>query len=151
MSEILSNFTLQFLIMKQFLILLVFLSAVSCGKVTDDNLKNLNGYWEIEEVVMPDGSQKDYKVNATIDYFELKGKEGFRKKVMPQFDGKYLANDVSEKLAIADKDGKMFIKYTTPYSKWEEEILSLDEDELVLKNNHDMEYHYKRAKPFTVK
>ncbi|MGQ3086118.1 lipocalin family protein [Flavobacterium sp.] len=139
------------MMMKKFVLLFVFIAAVSCGKVSEDNLKHLNGYWEIQEVVMPDGTHKDYKVNATIDYFELKGKEGFRKKVMPQFDGKYLANDVSEKIAVAEKDGKTFISYTTQYAKWEEEILSLDEDKLVVKNNHDMEYHYKRAQPFTVK
>ncbi|WP_181369478.1 lipocalin family protein [Flavobacterium album] len=137
--------------MKKFVLLLVFMAAVSCGKVSEDNLKYLNGYWEIQEVVMPDGSQKDYKVNPTIDYFELKGKEGFRKKVMPQFDGKYLANDVSEKINITEKDGKTFIKYSTEFAKWNEEIISLDDKELVVKNNHDMEYHYKRAEPFTVK
>jgi len=151
LSEILSNFTLQIKRMKKLILLLVLITAVSCGKVSEDNLKHLNGYWEIQEVVMPDGSHKDYKVNPTIDYFELKGKEGFRKKVMPQFDGKYLANDVSEKIVVAEKEGKTFIGYTTQYAKWEEEILSLDEDELVVKNNHDMEYHYKRAEPFTVK
>ena len=139
------------MIMKKLILLWVLVAAFSCGKVTDDNLKNLNGYWEIEAVVMPDGSKKDYKVNPAIDYFELKGKEGFRKKVMPQFDGKYLTNDVSEKLAVSEKDGKTVIRYTTQYAKWEEEILSLDEDGLVVKNNHDMEYHYKRAEPFTVK
>ena len=138
--------------MKKTLFLLMVFAAVSCGKsVTDDNLKNLNGYWEIEKVVMPDGSEKDYKVNPTIDYFEMKGKEGFRKKVMPQFDGTYKTNDVAEKLNITEKDGKTFISYTTDFAKWEEEIITLDDDELVLKNTHDMKYHYKKPEPFTVK
>lgn len=147
-----SNFTVQNPVMRKIAFLFVLFTVISCGKaITEDNLKNLNGYWEIETVEMPDGSHKDYKVNPTIDYFELKGKEGFRKKVMPQFDGKYMTNDVSEKIVIADKDGSTFIKYTTEYAKWEEEIISLDKDELVVKNSHDMEYHYKRAEPFTVK
>lgn len=146
-----SNFTAQFMRMKKFAVLFVLIAAGSCGRVSNDALQNLNGYWEIQEVVMPDGTEKDYKVNPTIDYFELKGKEGFRKKVMPQFDGKYLANDVSEKIAVSEKEGRMFINYTTQYAKWEEEIISLDEDELVVRNSHDMEYHYKRAEPFTVK
>ncbi|MEL1243962.1 lipocalin family protein [Flavobacterium sp. DGU11] len=137
--------------MKQIVLLLVFLSAISCGKVTDDSLKKLTGYWEIEKVIMPDGSTKDYGVNPTIDYFELKGKEGIRKKVMPQFDGTYLTNDVSEKISITEKEGKTFIVYATEFAKWQEEIVTLDDDELVLKNDHKMEYHYKKPEPFTVK
>ncbi len=152
MIQILSNFAIQILMMKKTLLLLVFFAAVSCGiAIDDENLKNLNGYWEIQEVVMPDGSKKDYKINPTIDYFELKGKEGFRKKVMPQFDGTYLVNDVSEKIVITQKDGKTFVNYTTEFAKWQEEILSLDDDELVLKNSHEMEYHYIKPEPFTVK
>jgi hypothetical protein len=138
--------------MKQTLLLLAFFIVVSCGKAVDeDSLKYLNGYWEIETVVMPDGSEKDYKVNPTIDYFELKGKEGFRKKVMPQFDGTYKTNDVSEKIAVVEKDGKTYLNYATDYAKWQEEIITLDDDELVVKNAHQMEYHYRKPKPFTLK
>ena len=38
-----------------------------------DDLKNLNGYWEIEKVTFPNGETKDYSVSTTIDYIELKG------------------------------------------------------------------------------
>jgi hypothetical protein len=119
--------------------------------VSDENLKNLTGYWEITEVNMPDGSTKEYTINPTIDYFEVKDKKGFRKKVMPQFDGTYRVNDLSEKINITEEDGVMYINYVTDYAKWKEEIVELNEEELVLKNNHDMEYHYKKPVPFTLK
>jgi hypothetical protein len=134
-----------------FYILLCF-SAISCGNsVSDSDLEKLTGYWEIETAVMPDGSKKEYKINTTIDYFELKGKEGFRKKVMPQLDGKYLVNPLSEHIKITQEDGKTYINYSTEYAKWKEQILELDDDELVVKNNHEMEYHYKKPVPFSLK
>lgn len=138
--------------MKRFC-LLVLLSIVlfSCDKTyTDAEISKINGYWEIEKVVMPD-SIKEYGVNPAIDFFEVKGKQGFRKKVMPQFDGTYRMNNLSEKIEIVTDSGKTFISYTTEYAKWREEILDLSDDELVLKNGHKMEYHYKKPQPFTLK
>lgn len=133
-------------------LLFVSLAAFSCGNsVSDEDLAKLNGYWEIEEAVMADGNKKEYTVNATIDYFELKGGKGFRKKVMPQFDGTYRVNDLSEKIAIVKEGGKTYISYTTEYAKWKEELLELDDEELVVKNQHDIEYHYKKPQPFSIK
>jgi len=132
--------------------LLPALIVISCGNpVSDADLKELTGYWEIEEAILPDGTAKEYTINPTIDYFEIKGKAGFRKKVMPQFDGSYRVNDLSEKINITVEEGKTYINYVTAYAKWKEEIVELSDAELVLRNNHDMEYRYKKPKPFTVK
>ena len=60
------------------------LTLVSCkSDVKTTDLEKLNGYWEIKEVTLADGETKDYKVNETIDFFEVKDKVGFRQKVMP--------------------------------------------------------------------
>ncbi|PZR22262.1 MAG: hypothetical protein DI539_06070 [Flavobacterium psychrophilum] len=137
---------------KSIVLLFVSLVAFSCGhSISDEDLTKLNGYWEIEEAIMADGEAKEYKVNPTIDYFELKGKEGFRKKVMPQFDGTYRVNDLSEKITVVKENGKTYISYTTEYAKWKEELLELDDEHLVVKNQHDIEYHYKKPQPFSIK
>lgn len=50
--------------------MLLFISFVSCKeavKVTD--VQNLNGYWEIEKVILPDGEDKEYKTSETFDFF----------------------------------------------------------------------------------
>ena len=136
---------------KAALLLFAGFALLSCTTNVKDHLTDLNGYWEIEKVVMPDGSEKDYSVNTTIDYFEVKGTTGFRKKVMPQFDGTYRVNDLSEKVNIVQKNDSTYIDYSTPYAKWEENLMELTDDKLVLKNNHDIIYHYKKPIPFTVK
>jgi len=139
--------------MKKFALLLFTSFALfSCGnKVDPDDLSKINGYWEIESVIMPDGSEKDYTVNPTIDYFEIKGKSGIRKKVMPQFDGSYRVNDLAENITISTKDDKVYMDYATNYAKWKEELIKLNDEALVVKNQHGIEYHYKKPKPFSVK
>lgn len=137
---------------KNVLLFLCALSLAACNKkVTKADYGKLNGYWEIEKVIMPDGAEKDYSVNPTIDFFEVKDTAGIRKKVMPQFDGSYRANDISEKLTIGQKGDKTIMNYSTEYAKWTEELITVDDDELVVKNQHNIEYHYKKPEPFTIK
>ena len=133
------------------LLLFVFI-LISChSKITKEDIKKLNGYWEIKEVGLPNGEDKDYKVNETIDYFELKGNQGFRQKVMPQFDGRFRTNDIKEHIKIVEKDNIFFIEYNTKYGKWKEEIIIIEDSTLVLKNKGNLEYTYKRFKPFSFK
>ncbi len=100
---------------------------------------------------MPDGGEKEYTINQTIDYFELKGKTGFRQKVMPQVDGTYRTNELTEKISITEEDGKTYINYTTEHAKWKEQVLDLDDKKLVLKNEQNIEYHYEKPEPFSIK
>lgn len=65
-------------------------------KIVEEDLKNLNGYWEIEKVTFPNGETKDYSVSTTIDYIELKDGGGFRKKVQPRFNGTFETSNDAE-------------------------------------------------------
>lgn len=138
---------------RNYILLLLAFSLFSCDKkVSGEDLAKLNGYWEIETVELPDGTEKEYTINSTIDYFELKGKEGIRKKVMPQVDGSYRANGLSENITVTEEGGVSYISYKTEYASWKEEIVTLDDDELILKNEQDIEYHYKKPEnTFSVK
>lgn len=136
------------------IVLLVFASLLfmACKKeVKPGDISKINGYWEIEKVNLPDGNEKNYKINETIDYFEVKNDSGFRKKVTPQFDGKYLVNDESEKVKVIYEDEKVFLRYATSYSEWKEEVMEVSDEKLVLKNEAKIEYEYKRPIPFSIK
>lgn len=134
------------------LTLLVTATLISCNqKINDKDIAKINGYWEIEFVKLPDGKKKDYKINEAIDYFEVKDKKGYRKKVYPQLDGKYLVNDQKEKVTISDSSGIYFVNYKTDYAKWKEQIIEIHDSVLVLKNKANLEYHYKKPIPFSLK
>ena len=138
--------------MKKIILFLVFGLFLSCKQsISESDLQNLNGYWEIEKVELPDGDKKEYKVNETIDFFKIADKKGFRRKVMPQIDGTYLTNDLKEDVVVVLKDGDATIQYKTNYANWNEEIIELSKDKLVVKNQQDLEYHYKRPVKFSIK
>ena len=138
--------------MKKIFLFIVFGLLLSCKQtISKTDLNNLNGYWEIEKVELPDGDKKEYKVNETIDFFKIADKKGFRSKVMPQIDGTYLTNDLKEDVVVVLKDGDATIQYKTNYANWNEEIIELSKDKLVVKNQQDLEYHYKRPVKFSIK
>jgi hypothetical protein len=115
-------------------------------KVSKEETQKLNGYWEIEKVLMADGSEKDYKVNLMYDFFKIgKDYKGFRKKVTPQLDGKYLADDTAEAVEITEKEDKIYLNYKTEYATWKEELKSISDDKMVILNQQNIEYHYKKA------
>ena len=133
---------------KVFGVLLVAFLFIGCKqKITQDDVAKINGYWEIEKVVLEDGNEKKYGVNESFDYFQIdKNNAGIRKKVMPQLDGTFLVNDTFENVQIRFADGQTFIDYSTPYMKWSEEILALTDQEFVVLNAAKKEYHYKKTR-----
>ncbi len=138
--------------MKRIFLLIILTSILSCKQeIKEADISNLNGYWEIEKVELPDGDKKEYKVNETIDFFKIEKMKGFRKKVMPQLDGTYLTNDLQENVTVVLKDGDASLQYKTNYASWKEEIISITKDKLVVKNEQEMKYYYKRPAKFSVK
>lgn len=139
-------------LLSNFLVLLFIMLLVSChSNVKKEDIKKLNGYWEINQVKFSTGKTKDYKINETIDYFELKSNKGFRQKVMPQFDGKFQTNGIKENIKVVENDNSFFLEYNTKFGKWKEEIISIEDSILVLKNKENLEYTYKKFKPFSLK
>lgn len=134
-----------------FVILLLSFLFVSCQqKINPSDLNKINGYWEIEKVVFDKGEDKKYTVNEYFDYFEITDKEGIRKKVKPQLDGTFLVNNAYEKVLVRIEDDKVFLDYSTAYAKWSEEIISISDEKLVLKNTGNNEYNYKKATAITI-
>jgi hypothetical protein len=138
--------------MKKIIVFIAFICLSSCKQsISNANLHYLNGYWEIEKVALPNGEKKAYKINETIDFFKIDTNKGFRKKVTPQLDGTYLTNDHQEEVVIIFENGEAIIQYKTKYASWNENIIELTKDKLVLKNQQDLEYHYKRPTKFSIK
>lgn len=126
---------------------------VSCQekKAESFDVNLLNGYWEIEQVTLSDGTKKEYKINENVDFFEIKKDSGFRKKVAPQLDGTYLVNDSEEKIKIEKSADGTYISYKTDYATWKEKIKTLTKEQLILENDQNIQYQYKHPIPFTVK
>lgn len=132
-------------------ILFLCLFLVSCQqKITPEDIKKINGYWEIEKVTFKEGEDKEYKMNENFDYFQIANNKGIRRKVRPQFNGTFLFNDDFENVKVRFKGEQVFLDYTTAYAKWTEELIRLSDDEMVLKNDQNNEYEYKKAGPINL-
>src|SRR5690606_29348370 len=99
------------------LIIGVFLTACN-RQIPEQQVKYLEGYWEIKRVEIPPDSVVEYKFNENVDYFELGDNKGFRKKVRPQLDGSFLVTENSEEIETRIEDGELYIYYTTPFDSW---------------------------------
>lgn len=134
-----------------FLLLSAVLLTTSCSqKITPEDVKLLNGYWEIEQVVFADGNHKDYKVNEIIDFYEIKNDTGVRQKVKPQFDGSFVKGPLEE-IKIEHLNEQVFIHYKTEFSEWKERLIEINDQDFIVENEKKIQYKYKRHVPFSVK
>ena len=134
-------------------IILLFLALllINCTTtVRKDQLTKINGYWEIEKVIMADGAEKDYKMNTTVDYFMLDDMEGYRKKVQPLLDGSFDTSDDAQAFKIYQENESFLIQYKNELSEWFETIATLNESKLILVNEEGISYYYKKFKPLTI-
>lgn len=128
-------------------IVTLFLFVGCSSKVDPEALPHLNGYWEIEKVVFPDGSSKTYEVNTSIDFIQIKGNEGFRKKMQPQFDGTYRTSNDAEQFAVNTEGNSLIMQYSNADNRWEEVLISVSEHHFAVRNESGVTYHYKRYEP----
>ena len=149
-----NNFTftqLYILLMKKyFYVLLLLIGLISCtSKPSKESILKINGYWEIEKVSFPDGNKKEYQVNEFIDFISLKNLNGTRQKVAPQLDGTFLKGALQDKIRVVDSSDYYFLKTNSNFTKCEEKIISVSEDELVLENEDKITYYYKKFVPYS--
>lgn len=129
--------------MKKILFIIV-LSFISCTKPDPESYKQfINGYWEIEHVVLSDGTKKEYNFNQSIDFFETKDTIGIRKKVQPKLDGTFIASRDSETFTLKIENDSLRMYYKTLLSEWKETVISAKENQIIIKNEAGNMYFYK--------
>jgi len=132
-----------------FLILYLFCYACTTGS-TKINTKHIEGYWEIEQVQLADGSKKEYKFNQNIDFFTLKDSLGIRKKLMPKLDGGFITSINSERFSLKLENDSLNIYYKTELANWKETIIDLKENQMKVINQMGNVYIYKRHKKLSL-
>ena len=131
--------------------ILCFLLVLGCAKNPENHLEHLQGYWEIDEVTLPNGEKKDYSFNATIDYISFNDSlKGFRKKLKPGLNGTYFTSDDVEALTLKVENDSLNIYYSTSFSNWKETVLKASETELKVINENKIVYLYKRYSPINL-
>lgn len=133
--------------MRPYLVLLCLL-LLSCSEDPKTYIEHLEGYWEIEEVTLADGSKKQYEFNETIDYISINDSLiGFRKKLKPGINDTYFTSDDAEALMLKIENDSLNAYYSTPYANWKETILEATPTRLKVSNQRNDVYVYKRYTP----
>lgn len=128
---------------KKILFFLFGIVLLGCQKNSpEEQLQHLTGYWEIDRVEVSDDSIINYKVNATVDYMEFEGKEGFRKKVKPQFDGSFKTSESKEQISARIENDSLRLYYKTPFNQWKETVISAEGDKFSVLNQDGKIYYY---------
>jgi len=123
----------------------------SCNSsINQDDLQKLNGYWEIKEVVLKDGTKKEYSVNTTVDFIKVDSLSGFRKKVDPKFNGTFETSDDAEPFDVLLEKEEILIQYHTELASWTETLLSVSESSFSVKNQDGLIYKYERYEPINI-
>ena len=127
-----------------FLILLIFLNFTYCKINTIDDIKAIEGMWEIYsvstkgEVFYPQGE------SPVVDYYTFNSDStGTKKKLKPNFNKTFSSSFDEINFEIKKNNGLIYLNYITETSNWKEIIKKLTKKELVISNNK-FEYHYKR-------
>ena len=122
-----------------------------CKSDPDQMKENLTGYWEIFEVHKDGKLIKAYSINSNIDYFELlNDSTGFRKKVSPTLEGKYLVNEHQTPFGLEKDGNKLIIKYSERDVQYEEILLEAGEELLRIKNEQGLIYSYRPFEPINL-
>ena len=127
-----------------FLILLTFLNFTYCKINTIDDIKAIEGMWEIHsvsskgEVFYPKGG------SPLIDYYTFNSDSaGTKRKLKPNFNKTFSSSSDEINFEITKTNGLIYLNYISGKNNWKEAIKKLTKKELVIFNNK-FEYHYKR-------
>jgi hypothetical protein len=127
--------------------LLILLVCISCADIDPkDQIQYIDGYWEIKQVEMPDGSMREFTINTSVDFIEVKGDSGVRKKLMPQYDGSFKEFPTVEKFTFIMRNDSLLMYYQTPFANWMETVIEATDSTLIVENKDRKAYVYKRFK-----
>ena len=131
-------------------ILILLITLISCdNKVSEQDIQLLNGYWDINKVESVNKKVTQYGANSTIDYYFINEQnKGFRKKTTLDFSGTYKTNNIKDKIIIENKNDDFILKTSTSLASWEDIIITLTKDKLVLKNEKGDLFYYNKHEKF---
>lgn len=121
-----------------------------CRQSPEEKLSNINGYWEIASTQLPDGEVKEFSISENIDFIEIVDMKGIRKKVQADILGNFKATPLNQNIDVEIVDHKLILHYSTAEGKWNEEVIEANPEKLVLKNQEQIIYTYRKYQPISL-
>lgn len=133
-----------------FFFVITFILCTGCTTLSKEDIKQLEGYWEIDSVKAHGETFSPKGSAPAIDHYTLVNDSvGFKKKLVPSFGEKYSSSEDLIQFRLVVKNGSYFIQFFNALQTWEEKITSISAEELILFHS-EKTYHYKRHQKITL-
>jgi len=130
-------------LMKKVSIIIILLIITGCKSNPKELIPFINGYWEISSVKQDNKIIKEYGISPIIDFWIInEDLTGFRKKVMPNLEGKIVVTQHSAPFIIKIEDNSLNIHYNED-DNMVDTIVKANENELVISDSQGLIYSYR--------
>ncbi|PRP66146.1 lipocalin-like domain-containing protein [Nonlabens agnitus] len=134
--------------MKNLIIAVFTVLLVSCANDSNsEKIKNLNGYWNIDLVEKPDGSQKEFPFTNHMDFFEVNGNSGTKSRVSPTYDGTFISYGDAVKFEWVDDENQVVLNFASGEQAYSQILRKANKDEMELVHEDGTVYYYKAYQP----
>tara|TARA_B100001250_G_C19349705_1_gene592793 strand:- start:8 stop:382 length:375 start_codon:yes stop_codon:yes gene_type:complete len=113
------------------------------NEIKPNEIYLLNGYWNIEYITQKNETFHPKGRAKLLDYYKVNKQGGVRKKVKPRLDNKFMVTEDLNNFKIIFKDGNCHLIFQTFWDQWQEKIVDLNKNKLVLEHQ-GKRYHYKK-------
>ncbi len=128
--------------MKQFIAVITLILIVSCGSTINEQLIHIEGYWNIENATLPDGSEREFPFSNHMDHFEIEGTQGIKYRVSPTYDGGFVNYGSPVNFTCEEIDGELVLLFKDGNEAYQQTVVTAKKDELVLQHENGTIYTY---------
>jgi hypothetical protein len=132
--------------MKNIIYLLLTVVLISCTS-NEEKIKALEGYWNIDEVILPNGSEREFPFSNHMDHFEIDGFKGVKNRVSPTYDGSFVSYGNPIYFQWEEKDGDLSLTFQKGDGAYTQTVEKATKDILVLLHENGTRYTYKAYTP----
>jgi hypothetical protein len=130
--------------MRKLLFLTLLIFTVGCSPSVDTAL--LSGYWNIEKVVLPDGSEKEFPFSNHMDHFEVCNYQGIKYRVSPTYDGGFVNYGSPVNFTIRERNDEIHLHFRSGEESYQQKLVLCTSERLVLLHENGTTYHYSSFK-----
>ena len=129
----------------------LFLFLLLLNACSNDNsqekIKNLSGYWNIDTVLKPDGTEKEFPFTNHLDFFDVVGNRGTKSRVSPTYDGTFISYGDPITFEWVDKENQVLLNFRSGDKAYTQILKTATLDEMELVHEDGTIYRYKAYVP----
>lgn len=124
------------------LLMFLILGIYSCSNSVSDQVAQLQGYWNIDKVLMADGTEKAFPFSNHMDFFVIEGNKGMKHRVSPKYDGTMVDYGSPVPFKWEDQNGTLVLLFNEGERSYSQKVTKCTADQLVLLHDNGTQYFY---------